>query len=240
MKSLAGYLLHPKIPTNQEDLRIIDLGAGTGIWAEEIADQYPNATIDAVDISADQFPPESFRSKNTHFWTHNCFEPFPEQYLGKFDVVHARFWLCIVNDDVAKQLFENFVTLLKPGGYLQWVEPLPRTAHVVSRNGGAPAPACEKLVQTWMKPTPLSSYDWVHALPRLFQEFKVQVEVEDKFTNPDRYLPIAAQTFLLGLTEYLYKNPEVEKYQEQLAMEHAGGAFVDVACTFVVGRKLVG
>jgi tRNA1(Val) A37 N6-methylase TrmN6 len=31
MKSIAGYLLHPKIPTDQEGLRIADLGAGTGL-----------------------------------------------------------------------------------------------------------------------------------------------------------------------------------------------------------------
>jgi hypothetical protein len=30
MKGLAGYLLHPKIPTDQDGLRIADLGAGTG------------------------------------------------------------------------------------------------------------------------------------------------------------------------------------------------------------------
>jgi hypothetical protein len=30
MKGLAGYLLHPKIPTDQAELRVADLGAGTG------------------------------------------------------------------------------------------------------------------------------------------------------------------------------------------------------------------
>jgi hypothetical protein len=47
---------------------------------------------------------------------------------------------------------------LEPGGFLQWFEPLPNTARVVARNGGAPHPACDKLVETWKKPTPTSSY----------------------------------------------------------------------------------
>jgi chemotaxis methyl-accepting protein methylase len=82
------------------------------IWVSEVAASLPNAKFDAVDISADQFPPESFRAPNVHFWTHNCVEPFPDEFLGKFDIVNARFWLCIVNDDVADKLLDNFLTLL--------------------------------------------------------------------------------------------------------------------------------
>jgi hypothetical protein len=82
------------------------------IWVSEVAARVPNASFDAVDISADQFPPKSFRPPNVHFWTHNCFEIFPAEYLGRFDIVNARFWLCIVNDDVADKLLDNFLTLL--------------------------------------------------------------------------------------------------------------------------------
>lgn len=237
MKGLAGYLLHPDIPTDQEGLRIADLGAGTGIWVSEVAAGLPNAEFDAVDISADQFPPEPFRAPNVRFWTHNCFEPFPDEYLGKFDIVNARFWLCIVNDDVADKLLDNFLTLLKPGGFLQWFEPLPDTARVVSRNGGAPHPACDRLVETWKKPTASSSYGWVHALAARMEQKGLKVVAEDKHKNPDYYLPIAAQTVLLGLAEYLYKDPAIEKYQESLAQEHNKGSYVDVTWTCVVARK---
>jgi hypothetical protein len=54
------------------------------------------------------------------------------------------------------------------------------------------------------------------------------VWVEDKHENPNYYLPIAAQMVLLGLAEYLYKDPGIEKYQAQLASEHSEGAYVDV------------
>ncbi|KAF2869228.1 S-adenosyl-L-methionine-dependent methyltransferase [Massariosphaeria phaeospora] len=239
MKGITGYLLHPEIPTEKDNLRIADVGTGTGIWAGEIAVQLPDAKIDAIDISAAQFPPAPFRKSNTHFWTHDCFKPFPDEYLGQFDIVHARFWLCIINDDVAKPLMENLLTLLKPGGYLQWMEPLPRTAYVLARNGGAPTPACDKLVKTWDKPTPRSSYDWVHALPQLFEELKLEVLVEEKHENSQHYLPVGAQTVLLGLSEYLYANPNIEEYIEQLAGEHAAGAYVDVKWTCVVSRKTI-
>ncbi|KAF2187591.1 S-adenosyl-L-methionine-dependent methyltransferase [Zopfia rhizophila CBS 207.26] len=239
MKNLAGYLLHPKIPTEQDNIRIADLGTGTGLWASEVAAALPNAKVDAVDISADQFPPEAFRPPNLRFWTHNCFESFPAEYLGKFDAVNLKFWLCIVNDDVAKKLFKNVITLLKPGGYLQWFEPQPRTARVRGRTGGAPTPACDKLIETWKKPAAHSSYDWVHALPQLFEEHNLHVEAEDRHENPDHYMPVAAQSTFLGQSEYFREHPEVEKHSDQLAAEFATGAFVDVTWTCVLGRKRI-
>lgn len=78
---------------------------------------------------------------------------------------------------------------------------------------------------------------WVHALPQMLEKHGLEVVAEDKHHNPDYYQPIAAQTVLLGLAEYLYMNPSAELYQEELAKEHAGGTFVDVTWSVVVGRK---
>ena len=61
---------------------------------------------------------------------------------------------------------------------------------------------------------------------------------EDEHKNPDYYLPIAAQTVLLGLAEYLYKDPQIETYQEQLALEHSEGSYVDLTWTCVVAQRV--
>lgn len=82
------------------------------IWISELATTLPEAVFDAVDISAEQYPPEAFRAPNVSFWTHDCFKPFPKEYLGKFNVVNVKFWLCFINDDVADKVFQNVVTLL--------------------------------------------------------------------------------------------------------------------------------
>ncbi|KAF4621499.1 hypothetical protein G7Y89_g14575 [Cudoniella acicularis] len=187
--------------------------ASMRIWATELADKLgASAIVDAFDVSADQFPPRGWRSPNVCFTSHDCFKPFPAEYQNQFDIVHLRFWLCIINDDVVEPLLENVLTLLKPGGYIQWFEGIPQSARVLARNGGAPTPACDKLVRQWQKPAEHSSYEWVQGLPTLF----------------------------VRLDEYRYQEQEggqAEKYQEQLAEEFSQGAFVDVAYACVVGQK---
>lgn len=61
------------------------------------------------------------------------------------------------------------------------------------------------------------TYSWINDLPQTLQRNGLEVITEEKLRNPDYYQPIAAQTVLLGLAEYLYKDPSVETYQEELA-----------------------
>ncbi|KAF2246152.1 S-adenosyl-L-methionine-dependent methyltransferase [Trematosphaeria pertusa] len=239
MGRIVGHLLHPNIKLDKSDLHIIDLGAGTGIWAQELATELPSASIYAVDISDEQFPPEKWRTPNVSFAAFDCLKPFPEEYLGRFDVVNVRAWLTIVNDDNKDPVLENFLTLLKPGGYIQWFEPLPLTAHTVARDNGQPTPGCDRLAKQWHKPAAHSSYDWVINLSRTFTEHNLEVIVDETLSTPDRYQPIATQSWLAGLQEYRYQEQgsQLEEYQKQLIQEAKAGAFVDVKYTLLVGRK---
>ncbi|KAH7402189.1 S-adenosyl-L-methionine-dependent methyltransferase [Phaeosphaeria sp. MPI-PUGE-AT-0046c] len=234
MKSLTGYLLHPNIATSTKKLRIVDLGAGTGMWACEVAADLPNGSVDAVDISDEQFPPSPFRPRNTQFWTHDFFKPFPREYLNQFDVVNLKFVLYLVNDDVADKLITNVLTLLKPGGHLQWFEPLPDTARLRG-SSDIPTPACDKRIAIWKKLAPHSSYKWVDALPQLFVRHDLMVVLENRYESPDHYMPIAAQATYLGQIER--GDPGGEDYVDQYREEYRSGATVDVAFTCVLGRK---
>ncbi|KAH7068566.1 S-adenosyl-L-methionine-dependent methyltransferase [Paraphoma chrysanthemicola] len=95
---------------------VLDVGTGTGIWAIDMADQYPSATVTGVDLSPIQ--PE-WVPPNCHFeiddvsleWT------FPPNH---FDFIHIReLFGCIPDWDF---FFQQAYTHTKPGGWVEIVE----------------------------------------------------------------------------------------------------------------------
>ncbi|KAF2727590.1 S-adenosyl-L-methionine-dependent methyltransferase [Polyplosphaeria fusca] len=95
---------------------ILDVGTGTGIWAIDMADQYPSATVIGTDLSPIQ--PE-WVPPNCHFeiddvtldWT------YPDEH---FDFIHIReLFGCIPDWDF---FFQQAYAHTKPGGWIEIVE----------------------------------------------------------------------------------------------------------------------
>ncbi|KAF2263573.1 S-adenosyl-L-methionine-dependent methyltransferase [Lojkania enalia] len=95
---------------------ILDVGTGTGLWAIDMADHFPNAEIIATDLSPAQVmgaPP------NIHFevddasseWT------YPESSI---DFVHVRGLTGCIKD--WNYLYQQCYKHLKPGGYFEHLE----------------------------------------------------------------------------------------------------------------------
>lgn len=76
-KLMKSTLKNPK--------RILDVGTGTGNWAIEIADQFPNADIVGTDLSPIQ---DSEAPPNCHFFIDDCEDDWG--WEERFDFVHAR------------------------------------------------------------------------------------------------------------------------------------------------------
>ncbi|RJE21094.1 Methyltransferase [Aspergillus sclerotialis] len=81
--ALGGDLF--RSPIDPSEARILDLGTGTGIWAIEMGDQYPNATVIGTDLSPIQ----------PRWVAPNCFFEVSDyesewDFSKPFDFIHAR------------------------------------------------------------------------------------------------------------------------------------------------------
>ena len=95
--------------------RILDLGTGTGIWALDLADDFPESTIIGVDLSEIQprwVPP------NVQFYVDDVEEPWTWKADEKFDLIHMRNLSGFIKD--FPKLYAQALEHLKPGGWFEY------------------------------------------------------------------------------------------------------------------------
>ncbi|CZR65212.1 related to methyltransferase [Phialocephala subalpina] len=108
---LGGELYTAPIKNPQT---VLDIGTGTGIWAIELADEFPSAVVYGTDLSPIQ---PGFVPPNVKFYVDDFEQEWEFPEVGNFDFIHWRS-LCGSTGDWAKlygQCFNN----LKPGAYIE-------------------------------------------------------------------------------------------------------------------------
>ncbi|KAH7371769.1 hypothetical protein BKA64DRAFT_689469 [Cadophora sp. MPI-SDFR-AT-0126] len=119
--------IHPSIPKDQI-IRVADIATGTGIWLEHLSAILSKTPLSGdsprqyvgFDISRDFFP--SSYDSSFRYVQHNVLRSFPEEHLGKYDLVHVRLLIAALKEDEIPIALENVLELLAPGGYIQWDE----------------------------------------------------------------------------------------------------------------------
>lgn len=117
---------------------ILDVGAGTGRWAMEMATLYPQANVLGVDITPTA--PEATQGEipaNCAFTVGNILEglSFPD---ASFDFVHMRLLLFAIPEARWPDVTRELARVTRPGGWVELVETGPQ------KNGG---PAMDQIVE---------------------------------------------------------------------------------------------
>ncbi|CAG9989984.1 unnamed protein product [Clonostachys byssicola] len=100
--------------------KVIDVGTGTGTWAIDLADKYPNSSIVGTDLSPIQ---PSALPPNCHMFVDDC-EEEDWGFEDDFDLVHFRnmAWTLYNLDEMLNKAYTN----LNPGGWVEFQEFLPQ------------------------------------------------------------------------------------------------------------------
>eukprot|EP00136_Aspergillus_niger_P004477 XP_001394683.2 hypothetical protein ANI_1_2208094 [Aspergillus niger CBS 513.88] len=130
---LNNQLIHPPIPLSSLTGGIADIGCGTGIWLQEVAQSLqspggasasPTTTtlpsLVGFDLNAAAFPENP--TPGIHLVQHDCTKPFDARYHGQFDLVNIRGLAYAITEEKLSRALDNALLLLRPGGYLQWTE----------------------------------------------------------------------------------------------------------------------
>lgn len=152
----------------------------------ELAERLPEThSYTGFDISDAQFTTKGKTQDRVHFAILDAKTTVPEQYRGKFDVVHVRYLMAAMGDGKWRQVADNIFDLLKPGGWIQWHEAaLGQTAQVLRLVPGLPTPASDKMMSIMKEATHI----WTSSGERLAGHVSDSgfENVVDEVTSSDR------------------------------------------------------
>ncbi|CAO3691159.1 unnamed protein product [Rhizopus stolonifer] len=100
--------------------KVLDIGCGPGSWVMDMATQYPNAQF----VGIDQYPffPGNIRPANVSFRQADVLLGLPFD-SNSFDFVQLRLFSLTFNRSQWIEALNEVLRLLKPGGYVQLLEP---------------------------------------------------------------------------------------------------------------------
>ena len=103
----------PLLRSAQNRLNCLLTIRNPSIWLLEAAEDYPNAeALDGLDIALHQAPPEHFLPDNVRFKYLDLQEELPSEFVGRYDLVHARFLLGLVKNNDPVPILKNLLKLL--------------------------------------------------------------------------------------------------------------------------------
>jgi ubiquinone/menaquinone biosynthesis C-methylase UbiE len=117
-----------RAPLRQAPRAILDVACGTGIWAREMAVQYPRARV--VGFDYDRTPleralkvlgPGGQFPSNFRFVEANMFERFPFEE-GEFDYSFSRFLVVATPTDKWSHITREMLRVTRRGGYVEMVD----------------------------------------------------------------------------------------------------------------------
>jgi ubiquinone/menaquinone biosynthesis C-methylase UbiE len=131
-----------RVPLSEtEPIRVLDSATGDGLWMNDVAKQYPNATFVGTDINAKHFEQLKDLPSSISFRIQSVMDPWPAEDQGAYDLVHQRYCLAMFNPQKEEEIVHKLFELVKPGGRIQLVD-----ANLLGYDGGPEHPGMDQMM----------------------------------------------------------------------------------------------
>ncbi|OQD64738.1 hypothetical protein PENPOL_c007G04877 [Penicillium polonicum] len=118
--ALEGKLVIAPVDLNEPGKKILDSGTADGTWLRGVrSKQAVEHDYYGSDVEGELFPEDT---EGIEYFAHSFKDPWPEKYLGIFDLVHIRGSLAGSAPEGPATVIKNLTTLLKSGGWVQLME----------------------------------------------------------------------------------------------------------------------
>ncbi|KAI1170441.1 S-adenosyl-L-methionine-dependent methyltransferase [Nemania sp. FL0916] len=243
---LLHTIVHQGI-ASRSSIRVADVATGTALWLTELSDILPtHSELHGFDISHDQYPPKEWLPKNVVLHTHDAFQPFAPEFLGSFDVVNLRFFITLLSEENIHPLLSNLKSLLKPGGFLHWLDFDPRSAKAIATRPGLHMPHTESVVSL-MRKAQQDVDSWLLHDSDLFEVAGLDPVAYKRIQLRDHLRPMWNHCHIMGMEEVsrrMSRNTEGEASQpspllqqiEGLEAEFAQSSSIDAQWFIMVGQ----
>ncbi|CAG8979354.1 hypothetical protein HYALB_00002480 [Hymenoscyphus albidus] len=215
-KDAIGFNIHPSIPISKSCI-IADVAAGTGAWLLDVARTLPNAMLEGFDNDLSQAPHEKWLPSNTSMRHWDIFKDLPEDLVGRFDFVHVRLLVMVV-EGRPEGVIRNLLRMLKLEGYLQWDELDCVNMRVKKVDPAIQTPALDQLVKMSYAN---GRYNWTLELPKLMTEEGFLDVTMEHFDDKPELVRAFNEQHLLTMEEFALKLLKMGK-------EDAAGKFFEL------------
>lgn len=100
----------------REDFRVLDLGAGTGLFSAMILERFPKARLHLIDASSGMLDQAKERFRGNPSVTFGIGDMAASDFGGPWDVIVSALAIHHLDDPAKQSLFGRIVRTLRPGG----------------------------------------------------------------------------------------------------------------------------
>ncbi|KAE8135100.1 hypothetical protein BDV38DRAFT_294915 [Aspergillus pseudotamarii] len=214
---LFGYHTHPDIPTADPNLKVADVGTGTGIWLTDLARRLPMTLPSNV---------------HTRVW--DIKTDLPEDLIGVYNIVHVRHFTLVLLEEEVENILTRLFKLLKVDMNL-W--------RILKTNPNNQSDALEGLFQALQGQDNRLSWTYVSSLVSCFEAARFK-NVKSEAKDVPLYLALVLHECNLLITDILprkMKNKKVKEFVKEIMprveSETCEGSCWAFTRWSVVGRK---